>query len=577
MNLTFDPFCTIRTLQKAIKKINLIKTILIFFTVMTLTGCISELPYSLNNSNEMALQQAERTYQQKIIPDLNNIDFNLLNADQKVRYINLRIAITDPTNTNAQIRNYIELEKYGSAEERQNTINETWTYLTSLSNNDQQAITVYPDEATLKGWMDLLWTYQDNIGNNKADNLFSFLSQNQDDSDKQKELLKQNISDWVSRYPAHPAALYLPRSIFGKDSYLIDASQTLNIALFVPQSGPYKIYGDAILTGMRDANLFDKDIGQIKIQVYDTNAHPMQELVDQAEQDKAQMIVGPFMKKNVEAMEDVESSLPILALNRLETAPINDNNICYFSLSPEEEARNTALRIYSQKKKAPLLIVPNSTLGKRIAQSFIEEWTALTEQTELPIQFFDNYNELLNKINNKINLPLTGTLMQLQNNELQPILDPEADEAEEELNQQNDSLYIYATAKEYILINSLLRAETTAIPPIYLSSITNEANLSRDTRYDLNNTQISDIPLLLDQKSIESLPTYIKDDYFLIRLYAMGVDAASLSTRFESLQGNKNSILNGLTGVLNSAPTCNILQTLSWGTFKKGNLTPIIE
>lgn len=576
MSLVLHPFFILLLLKQTLVKqkwlkLHCIKLTLILLMAIILTGCVNEFT-SRQNQNEIALQQAEKAYQQQALPNLANIDFSKLNPNQKGRYLRLKIAITNPTEVNAQIQNYIELEKYGSTAERQNTINQTWTYLSRLSKTQQQSITIYPDDATLKGWMDLLFIYQENLKEDKTASLLNFLSSDQDNSAQQAENLKQNINNWVTRYPTHPAALYLPRAIFGDDARTTYAPQALNIALFVPQSGASKIYGDAILAGMRDSHLFDDNVRQANIQVYDTNAQPLQTLVQQAEQNQAQMIIGPLLKKNVEALATIKTNLPILALNKLENSLPSSNQVCYFALSPDDEAKNAAKRIYAQQKNAPLLIVPNSTLGKRVAESFIEEWQTLTGQSALPVQFFDNYNQLVAQVNQKKEMPLSGNMMQSQNNQLIP--------ASVDINatpEPIDAVYIYANSEEYILINSLLRTNVNYLPQVYLSSVSNQANLSRDTRYDFNNVQMSDIPLLLNSKLQESLPSYIQDDYFLIRLYAMGVDAVRLSTRFEALQQHQNPILNGLTGTLNTVPACNIEQTLSWGTVNKGNLVPMMN
>ncbi|WP_204268842.1 penicillin-binding protein activator, partial [Escherichia coli] len=49
----------------------------------------------------------------------------------------------------------------------------------------------------------------------------------------------------------------------------------------------------------------------------------------------------------------------------------------YFALSPEDEARDAARHIHEQGKQAPLLLIPRSTLGDRVANAFAQEWQTL--------------------------------------------------------------------------------------------------------------------------------------------------------------------------------------------------------
>lgn len=574
MNIAFDPsFCPFRG-KNNVSKSRLIKLLTLIFAFLLLTGCISEPTYTPSKQRQsgMALQQAELAFQQRQTPDLNSIDFNTLDSSQKARYLRLKIAMTNPNDVNAQIRNYIELEKYGSTSERQQAIDLTWNYLMSLSKNQQDSINVYAKDNTLKGWMDLLLTYQNSMQTSKAEQLLSFLTQiDSDEAAVQKQVtLKQNIADWKTRYSSHPAALYLPRAILGSDS-AIYSGEALKIAVFVPQSGTSKIYGDTILAGIKEASSFNDRLADPILQIYDTESSTsLENLVRQAEQNGAQIIVGPLLKKNVEAITKIETTLPILALNKLEDEPISRNRICYFSLSPEDEAKNAASVIHKRQSKAPLILVPNTALGRRIAEAFIVEWTAQTGETALPVQFFGSTDDLINNINRKIELPLKGKSMQVKNSEL-----VSASSFVDNQEQSNDAVYIYATTQEYILINSLLRMKSASLPPIYLSSQSNQANLSRDTRYDFNQARISDIPLLIHSVKQQKIPSYLKDDYFLVRLYAMGVDSVQLASQFERLR--QNPTLNGLTGTLNVAPTCNIQQILSWGMFQSGQLVPIEE
>lgn len=61
----------------------------------------------------------------------------------------------------------------------------------------------------------------------------------------------------------------------------------------------------------------------------------------------ASIVVGPLLKNNVEALMKSNTPLNVLALNQPETVR-SFPNICYFALSPEDEARDAAHHIYDQ-------------------------------------------------------------------------------------------------------------------------------------------------------------------------------------------------------------------------------------
>ena len=69
------------------------------------------------------------------------------------------------------------------------------------------------------------------------------------------------------------------------------------------------------------------------------------------------------------ALMKSNTTLNVLALNQPEQVQ-NRANICYFALSPEDEARDAARHIHEQGKQAPLLLIPRSTLGDRVANAF---------------------------------------------------------------------------------------------------------------------------------------------------------------------------------------------------------------
>ncbi|WP_049061143.1 penicillin-binding protein activator, partial [Klebsiella aerogenes] len=119
-----------------------------------------------------------------------------------------------------------------------------------------------------------------------------------------------------------------------------------------------------------------------ELKIYDTTSQPMSQLLAQVQQDGATLVVGPLLKENVEEVMKSNTSLNVLALNqpgKVENRP----NLCYFALSPEDEARDAARHIHDQGKQTPLLLVPRGALGDRVVSAFADEWLKLGGGTVL--------------------------------------------------------------------------------------------------------------------------------------------------------------------------------------------------
>ena len=117
-------------------------------------------------------------------------------------------------------------------------------------------------------------------------------------------------------------------------------------------------------------------------------------------------MVGPLLKENVDQLSASTTTLNVLALNQPET-PKDNLNICYFALSPEDEARDAARHIWEQQKRQPLLLVPRGAFGDRVAKAFNREWQKQGGQTVLR-QDIGSAGELRQMVNSG-GIRMTGT------------------------------------------------------------------------------------------------------------------------------------------------------------------------
>ncbi|EYU14553.1 penicillin-binding protein activator [Photorhabdus aegyptia] len=497
----------------------------------------------------------------------------------------------------------------------QKNIDDTWQMLTRLSPQERRGLVINADENVLQGWLDLLSAYQDN----------------KQDSDK----LQAAIHDWKIRYPQNPAALSLPTQL--QQAAIQQQDTNIRIALFLPLSGQAKVFGEAIRQGFLDAqaglpspslpienpenlSIADSDsasdgavsadmspsevapvelatptiqttpvianapINTQQVKIYDTASQPLENLLIQAKQDGVNLVVGPLLKPDVVKLVQINASLNMLVLNELDNAQPQPN-ICYFSLSPEDEAKNAAEHIWQQQKQNPLILVPRGTFGDRIANAFAQEWQKQGGHTVLQ-QTFGSSAELKQLINRGTGIRLTGTAVNVTSNQPASIAigDLEIPQINTDVVPAStsgsvDAVYIVSTLDELTLIKTMIDMAISSRdkPALYASSRSNQAGVGPDFRLEMEGMQFSDIPLIAGANLplMQQAASKFANDYSLMRLYAMGIDAWSLANQFSQVQLQSDFHLNGASGALSVQENCTIFRQLSWMKYHQGQITAI--
>ncbi len=592
---------------------------------------LTQLPQQLDatQSQEQQLLQAQLHVIEKNFPAaadrLKQVDVASLSKDQQIRYYQLQIAIGQGRPTLEVLRAYIAQEPLlASPTEKQANIDATWQSLSRMTQDQLNNVTINANENVLQGWLDLLGVYKANSND--------------------PDMLKAGISDWQSRYPYNPAAKMLPSALGQVKNF--QQGSTGKIALLLPMSGQAQVFANAIQQGFNDAKngalvqstapaaavqapdaaaspdaaatdasavvspsatpvdgTTQQDAtqpqasasrsvetaapsGSTQVQVYDTSTQPVDQLLTQAQKDGATLVVGPLLKNQVEQVLASQSTLNVLALNEPETIQ-NHPNVCYFALSPEDEARDAAHHMWDQGKRSPLLLVPRSSLGDRVIKAFAAEWQQLGGGTVLQQQF-GSTAELKQGINSGAGIRLSGTPVNVQQAQPQgvtiaglnipaPVSDaPVTDTASAGGNV--DSVYIIATQSELTLIKPMIamRVSSRDNVSLYASSRSNQAGAGPDYRLELDGLQFSDVPLLSGANTPLMLQAAKKfnNDYSLVRLYAMGIDAWSLANHFSEMRQLPGFQLKGNTGNLSATQDCVINRKLAWSQYRQGQIVP---
>ncbi len=508
------------------------------------------------------------------------------------------------------IRAYIAQEPLlTDPDAHQQNIDETWLMLTRFTPEERNNIQVNADESVLQGWVDLLILYQNNQQDLKA--------------------LSAALGDWQIRYPDNPAAKSLPQDLIqALSSTYGQSGKNARVALFLPLSGQAKLMGDAIRQGFTDAQNGavystgyrvadvpaaqttlspadpDKDIttpdetngapsndstadgataaspvsapqalpysGESRtvtdVKIYDTDSKPLATLLAQAQADGMDLIVGPLLKGDVATLATANTPLNILALNELDT-PIARPNVCYFSLSPEDEARNAAQFIRQDNKTAPLVLTPDNSFGRRIAQSFADEWQKNGGGVVLHQTFSGNPGSSLSLTGVPVQ-PSSSAAAQPDGSVVQP----------QPVSGGVDSVYIIATSDQLIYIKPALEFATSARgrPAFYASSRSNKAGTGKDFQFEMEGLKLTDIPLIAggNPQLLSQAAGKFGNDYTRVRLYAMGMDAWRLANQFGDMQRHTLR-MNGASGDITVTDNCTVYRHLPWLVFKQGNLAPL--
>ncbi|WP_145540337.1 penicillin-binding protein activator [Yersinia alsatica] len=573
---------------------------------------LGTLPANLSDTQrqEQQLLTAELLVAQKNNPAaadiLGKLDATQLSANQQVRFYQAQIAANQGKATLPLIRAFIAQEPLLKDKAHQDNIDGTWQALAQLTPQELNNIVINADENVLQGWLDLLHVYQDN----KQD----------------PDLLKASIKDWQNRYPQNPAAKNLPTALTQISNF--SQASTAKIALLLPLSGPAQVFADAIQQGFiaaqnglpvtpaapvtPDASATTAADGtaapvtdvapmatpapvvapvatsNAQVKVYDTTTQPVAALLAQAQQDGATLVVGPLLKPEVEQLSATPSTLNILALNQPEVST-NSPNICYFALSPEDEARDAAHHLWSQEKRMPLLLTPRGAFGDRIAKAFAEEWQKQGGLTVLQ-QNFGSTAELKQAINSGAGIRLTGQPVAVSNTPAAapasvtiagltiPAPPVDAPVVSTSAGGNIDAVYIIATPAELTLIKPMIdmATSTRTKPALFASSRSYQAGAGPDYRLEMEGIQFSDIPLMAGSNPalMQQAAAKYANDYSLVRLYAMGIDAWTLSNHFAEMRQIPGFQVSGTTGDLTASADCVITRKLPWLQYRQGMVVP---
>ena len=491
---------------------------------------------------ELKLAQGDFTGVQTLLAKISPSD---LKGAQLARYWQGLVTAQQDTPSPALLRALMaQAPLLTTTQAKQRNIDVTWQTLTAMTQTQADAVQITDENKSLRGWLGLRRAWSDNRVT--------------------PDRLKAAVSAWQTRWPQHPAARQLPTALVNDMNFR--PASVRKVALMLPLSGPAARFGRAIQQGFEaERKVALSASGEVsELMLYDTTTRPVPQLLTQAQQDGATLIVGPLLKNHVEELLSSNPTMNVLALNQPEN-PVSQDNICYFALSPEDEARNAARHIRAQGKHSPLLLLPGSEISERVARAFADEWQKQGGGA-VPEQRFGSLAKLKASVNSGITL--TGAPVTLARKGV-----------ESYRRGRVDAVYIIATPEEMGYLKPMIaeRNGSRSGAMLYASSRSISGTVGADYRLDMEGLQVSDIPVLANNNpGLKQLALNATgNDYFLARLFAMGADAWTLANHYAQLRQTSGFMLKGNTGELSASSGCVINRELPWFRYQKGQVVPV--
>lgn len=574
----------------------------------------NQLPQELNDSQrrEKTLLAVEIKLAQKDFAGAQNLLAKITPADleqnQQARYWQAKIDASQGRPSIDLLRALIAQEPLLGAKEKKQNIDATWQALSSMTQEQANTLVINADENILQGWLDLqrVWfvritflpvgdpgfhhvgivTVIKPASTNKIALLLPLNGQAavfgrtiQQGFEAAKNIGTQPVAAQVAAAPAADVAEQpQPQTVDGVASPA--QASVSDLTGDQPAAQPVPVSAPATSTAAVSAPANPS----AELKIYDTSSQPLSQILSQVQQDGASIVVGPLLKNNVEELLKSNTPLNVLALNQPENIE-NRVNICYFALSPEDEARDAARHIRDQGKQAPLVLIPRSSLGDRVANAFAQEWQKLGGGTVLQ-QKFGSTSELRAGVNGGSGIALTGTPitprattdsgMTTNNPTLQTT---PTDDQFTNNGGRVDAVYIVATPGEIAFIKPMIamRNGSQSGAMLYASSRSAQGTAGPDFRLEMEGLQYSEIPMLAggNLPLMQQALSAVNNDYSLARMYAMGVDAWSLANHFSQMRQVQGFEINGNTGSLTANPDCVINRKLSWLQYQQGQVVPV--
>lgn len=373
------------------------------------------------------------------------------------------------------------------------------------------------------------------------------------------------VAEWRQRFPQHPA---MPELI---ENYRLQLQRQIQpasrIAVLLPQSGTFADVAAAIRDGIVISRFQLPADRRPELRFYDaSDPAGIWPLYSRAVAEGAELVIGPLQKEAVgQLLRAGELPVPVLALNQvpIETAP--PTTMFMYALSPEDEARLAAERIWSDGHHRPIVLTPQGPWGDRLAAAFEDRWRALGGNIAGVGRYDDSGHDYSETIIGLLQLDRSSA----RHRQMQEWLGRRL-EFEPRRRDDVDAVFMAARPVQAQGIRPQLQFHRAGDLPVYATSHAWVGQLAPNQVEDMRGIMLADIPWLLtnstsDADSRDQIVRHLPNSASsYARLYAMGMDAFRLVPHLKRLQSSRYESLDGSTGNLYMDEVNQIHRQLVW-------------
>jgi outer membrane PBP1 activator LpoA protein len=344
-----------------------------------------------------------------------------------------------------------------------------------------------------------------------------------------------------------------------------------HIALLLPITGRTASAAVSVRDGFMAAFYQTPPAQRPQIRVYDTGETGVGEILNRANQDGAQFIVGPLTREEVTAAAAFPGRRPpILALNFLPPDRPTPAAFFQFALSPEDEAREAARRILADGHRLGIAFVPAGDWGNRVLAAFSQELQA-GGGTLLSSASIDSG---LTDFAEPITEALRITDSQGRHRRLESVL---GTKLQFEPRRRGDLEFIFAAAPASTerLLRPQLRFHFAGDVPTYATSDAFEPDPRANQ--DLEALMFPDMPWMLGGELADAAREAARSAWpnggpRRGRLFAFGFDAYRLALALRDHGNAPGLTLDGVTGRLSLDADRRVRRELGWAQLKGGEI-----
>lgn len=330
------------------------------------------------------------------------------------------------------------------------------------------------------------------------------------------------------------------------------------IALLLPLQGPLANIGQSVKQGFLAAA--DENGSSPRIILIDTSVESsIQAAYTQAVAKNAQIIVGPLLKPQVQSIAGLQTTVPILALNYLNSDISTPPELYQFGLSPIDEAQQATSHAWQNGKRSALIITANGNWGSQIGEAFAQQWQALGGTIVGQLSLSQNPADITKQISHFLHF--------------KPPHDRRTD---------FDVIFLASSPQIGRQVKPLLKFFYAGDIPVYATASI-YSGIPRSQRFDkdLNQVIFCTAPWSLANNTIEpnlyqqlqsASPERFSQNS---KYYALGIDAFHIIQQLGRLKQSPQQTLPGTTGILSLNSQHRISRQLPCAQFRNGNLVPI--